>query len=110
MFNNHEQASSSDGVFDYYEYRAKQLATDGYVWSKSLTKYHDGLYYTTFTRDDCIYYSFYVLAQAQGHGFGTEFAEDFLQNKVIVTVPSCNIEGWLQKMNIQYVLVDVEDF
>lgn len=89
-------ASTEADVMQYYQTRALQLAFCDYTWTRKLTPVPGG-YSTQFHKGGQVFYSFYILAENRGKGFGKQ-ALDLIPGR-IVTIKDCGVEDFVRSHN-----------
>lgn len=93
-------ATTEAEIHQYFQTRARQICTDGFFWTKELTKTKGGIE-TSFIKDGKTYGSYYGLNFERGHGYAIEA---FKRRAPIVTSPDCKIEDFLNHHGIEHVI------
>lgn len=94
-------ADTTEEVVNYFQTRARQLITDGFVWQKDITAAPGGLI-TTFEKDGESFKSYYAYSSFRGKGFASRVIGSIKER--IVTSPDCHIEDFLIAKKKDYVL------
>lgn len=123
-------ANTYEEVFQYYETRALEFLYDDYHWIGKIFPIDFG-FVTAFTKGTDLYISSYVLQTNRGKGlykawieklqnndlnlatyFDVEFIKNFKSTNKIITVPSCNLIEYFNRVNFKdYVVAgSVETF
>jgi hypothetical protein len=91
-------ATSKAEVQQYFQTRAKQLLSDGFIWSKQLKDEHGG-YSTTYIKDGVVYGSYYCLDSFRGKGISEPI---FRSLEPIITTENCHIANYLAHKGIKH--------
>lgn len=94
-------ANTQEEVVNYFQTRARQLLSDGFVWQKDLTPAPGGLI-TTFKKGDELFKSYYCYASCRGKGLASMAINSIKER--IVTTHDCHIEEFLIARNKAYVM------
>lgn len=99
-------ARTHSEVFQYYQTRALQLASESFVWDRSVREVIPFLYVTEFfnQNDGKKYGSFYITADGRGRGLW-EVGIQALGGMSVVTVDDCHVADFLKSKNIDHVVV-----
>jgi len=93
-------------VFQYYQTRALQFASESFVWCGSIREVVPFLYVTSFVNqiDGKTYGSFYITADGRGRGLW-EVGIQALDGAPVVTMGPCNVDDFLASKNIEHLVV-----
>lgn len=91
-------ANTKEEVLNYYQTRARQLISEGFIWSKKLTPIEGG-YSTIFYNGKEEFLSFYILEDNRKKRLGIEAIKC---SEPIITVPDCKIEDFLEKYKKEF--------
>jgi hypothetical protein len=94
-------ANTKEDTIQYYQTRARQILSDGFVWDRSIIEIDGGLE-TGFLKDGKVYKSFYIYKDSRGKGVASKALSNI--KEPIVTVPDCHIEDFLKAKGKEYVL------
>ncbi len=96
-------ATTLEQVRQYYYARAQQALYDGIAWNKDIEPLKGWGYRTTFVAEGKTYESVFVLDGYRGRGY----AKEYWQKSTLpcITSPSCKIEGFLNSIGKEYLLM-----
>lgn len=94
-------ANSDADIWQYFQTRARQILSDGFIWSGKVNSIEGGLS-TTFSKDGVEYGSFYGRMNERGQGHARRH---FSSLAPIVTTLDCKIKDFLSAHQIPHVVV-----
>lgn len=94
-------ANNKEETIQYYQTRARQIISDGFIWDRSIIEIDGGLE-TAFTKDGKVYKSFYIYKDSRGKGVASKALSNI--KEPIVTVQDCHIEDFLKAKKKEYAL------
>lgn len=94
-------SNTLEEVIQYFQTRARQLISEGFVWQKVVLPFENS-YYTYFKKNNIKYLSIYITVQDRGKGLYKKILSQF--NYPIITVNDCNIVNYLENNNIEHIV------
>jgi hypothetical protein len=94
-------AESIEDINQYFKTRELQLRFDGFVRSFNGTWLNNGCRTACFIKNNQTYISTYIPLSLRGQNITQKVIKSF--NQTTVTVPSCNIETYLQHINQPFI-------